>query len=77
MFVGASGDRRREAETLVALDDVSFAVPHGGGGPGAGPVGVRAGLEEYLPAPVFLKGEMARPASTLGSAAASSRRHRS
>jgi glycine dehydrogenase subunit 2 len=30
----------------------TFATPHGGGGPGAGPVGVSAGLEEYLPSPV-------------------------
>ncbi len=29
----------------------TFSTPHGGGGPGAGPVGVRAGLEEYLPNP--------------------------
>ena len=29
----------------------TFATPHGGGGPGAGPVGVRAGLEEFLPNP--------------------------
>lgn len=27
----------------------TFATPHGGGGPGAGPVGVRRGLEEFLP----------------------------
>ena len=29
----------------------SFSTPHGGGGPGAGPVGVRAGLEHLLPNP--------------------------
>ena len=29
----------------------TFSTPHGGGGPGAGPVGVRKGLEEFLPAP--------------------------
>ncbi len=29
----------------------TFATPHGGGGPGAGPVGVRAGLDQYLPGP--------------------------
>ncbi len=29
----------------------TFATPHGGGGPGAGPVGVRAGLERFLPEP--------------------------
>lgn len=29
----------------------TFATPHGGGGPGAGPVGVREVLEPYLPVP--------------------------
>ena len=29
----------------------TFSTPHGGGGPGAGPVGVRAELAEYLPGP--------------------------
>ncbi|MDE5687127.1 MAG: aminomethyl-transferring glycine dehydrogenase subunit GcvPB, partial [Paramuribaculum sp.] len=27
----------------------TFSTPHGGGGPGSGPVGVRAGLEKFLP----------------------------
>ena len=30
----------------------TFATPHGGGGPGAGPVGVREGLERFLPRPL-------------------------
>lgn len=29
----------------------TFSTPHGGGGPGSGPVGVRKGLEAYLPNP--------------------------
>ena len=29
----------------------TFSTPHGGGGPGSGPVGVRAGLEPFLPTP--------------------------
>jgi glycine dehydrogenase subunit 2 len=29
----------------------TFSTPHGGGGPGSGPVGVRDGLEKYLPGP--------------------------
>lgn len=29
----------------------TFATPHGGGGPGAGPVGVKRRLEEFLPVP--------------------------
>ncbi len=30
----------------------TFATPHGGGGPGAGPVGVMRRLEKFLPVPV-------------------------
>ncbi|MCC6791102.1 MAG: aminomethyl-transferring glycine dehydrogenase subunit GcvPB [Thermomicrobiales bacterium] len=33
----------------------TFSTPHGGGGPGSGPVGVRAGLEQYLPGPRIAK----------------------
>jgi glycine dehydrogenase subunit 2 len=33
----------------------TFSTPHGGGGPGSGPVGVRAGLEQFLPGPVVVK----------------------
>ncbi len=29
----------------------TFSTPHGGGGPGSGPVGVRKGLEPFLPTP--------------------------
>lgn len=35
----------------------TFATPHGGGGPGAGPVGVNRKLAEYLPVPVVSKGK--------------------
>ncbi len=33
----------------------TFTTPHGGGGPGAGPVGVKAHLEPFLPTPVVVK----------------------
>ncbi len=33
----------------------TFSTPHGGGGPGSGPVGVRAGLEQFLPKPRVVK----------------------
>ena len=33
----------------------TFSTPHGGGGPGSGPVGCKAFLEPYLPAPRFEK----------------------
>jgi glycine dehydrogenase subunit 2 len=35
----------------------TFSTPHGGGGPGSGPVGVRDGLEKYLPGPRVAKSE--------------------
>lgn len=31
----------------------TFSTPHGGGGPGSGPVGVRADLAKYLPEPMI------------------------
>jgi glycine dehydrogenase subunit 2 len=31
----------------------TFSTPHGGGGPGAGPVGVSSRLEDFLPGPVI------------------------
>lgn len=31
----------------------TFSTPHGGGGPGAGPVGVKAHLADYLPVPII------------------------
>jgi glycine dehydrogenase subunit 2 len=34
----------------------TFATPHGGGGPGAGPVGVAKHLEPHLPVPLVRKG---------------------
>jgi len=33
----------------------TFSTPHGGGGPGSGPVGVKAVLEPYLPLPRVVK----------------------
>ena len=33
----------------------TFATPHGSGGPGAGPVGVKANLAEFLPVPIIGK----------------------
>jgi glycine dehydrogenase subunit 2 len=35
----------------------TFSTPHGGGGPGSGPVGVVKHLVKYLPKPVVKKGE--------------------
>jgi glycine dehydrogenase subunit 2 len=33
----------------------TFSTPHGGGGPGAGPIAVRSDLEKFLPAPVIAR----------------------
>lgn len=33
----------------------TFSTPHGGGGPGAGPVGVKKILEPFLPTPIVIK----------------------
>lgn len=35
----------------------TFATPHGGGGPGAGPVAANARLKDYLPTPIVGKNE--------------------
>jgi glycine dehydrogenase subunit 2 len=35
----------------------TFSTPHGGGGPGAGPVGVKAHLKEFLPMPRIKRSE--------------------
>ncbi|HSV98429.1 MAG TPA: aminomethyl-transferring glycine dehydrogenase subunit GcvPB [Spirochaetota bacterium] len=35
----------------------TFSTPHGGGGPGSGPLGVSDELEPFLPVPVVLKGD--------------------
>ena len=37
----------------------TFSTPHGGGGPGSGPVGVREGLEKFLPNPRVSREEIA------------------
>jgi glycine dehydrogenase subunit 2 len=33
----------------------SFGTPHGGGGPGAGPVSVKENLADFLPSPIVVK----------------------
>lgn len=35
----------------------TFSTPHGGGGPGSGPVGVAEHLKDYLPVPVVIRKE--------------------
>jgi glycine dehydrogenase subunit 2 len=43
----------------------TFATPHGGGGPGAGPIGVSARLRDFLPGPV-VEMEAGQASSTAG-----------
>ncbi|MGQ9632081.1 MAG: aminomethyl-transferring glycine dehydrogenase subunit GcvPB [bacterium] len=33
----------------------TFSTPHGGGGPGAGPVGVKGNLADFLPSPIVVR----------------------
>ena len=44
----------------------TFSTPHGGGGPGSGPVGVAEHLTEYLPNPRVVKGEDGKFHITIG-----------
>jgi len=49
----------------------TFGTPHGGGGPGAGPIAVKAHLAPFLPAPVVRRTtsggyELARPEQSIG-----------
>jgi glycine dehydrogenase len=46
----------------------TFCIPHGGGGPGMGPIGVQAHLAPYLPGHVAKGGEGAVSAAPYGSA---------
>jgi glycine dehydrogenase len=46
----------------------TFCIPHGGGGPGVGPIGVKAHLARYLPGHVNEKGKHAVAAAPFGSA---------
>lgn len=46
----------------------TFAIPHGGGGPGMGPICVARHLAPHLPGHVFLKGDHAVSAAPYGSA---------
>jgi glycine dehydrogenase len=46
----------------------TFAIPHGGGGPGMGPICVAAHLAPFLPGHVFLSGTHAVSAAPYGSA---------
>src|SRR3989338_569329 len=48
----------------------TFSVPHGGGGPGAGPIGVKKHLAEFLPSPQIVKNgqnfKFQKPSKSIG-----------
>jgi len=48
----------------------TFSTPHGGGGPGSGPVCVKENLSDFLPAPIVAKGkegyQLAKPPKSIG-----------
>src|SRR5690606_31699939 len=46
----------------------TFCIPHGGGGPGIGPIGVKAHLAPFLPGHVALDTDGAVSAAPFGSA---------
>lgn len=46
----------------------TFAIPHGGGGPGMGPIGVKAHLADYLPGNPLIQNDGAVSAAQYGSA---------
>ena len=44
----------------------TFSTPHGGGGPGAGPIGVKNQLAPHLPVPVVVQRDSETPTRTYG-----------
>lgn len=54
-FVGIASPGKMGADALHINLHKTFSTPHGGGGPGAGPVAVSRLLEPYLPVPVVEK----------------------
>ncbi len=56
-LVGISRPGDMDVDVIHLNLHKTFSTPHGGGGPGAGPVGVKRELEPYLPVPVIDKKE--------------------
>lgn len=56
-LVGISRPGDMDVDVIHLNLHKTFSTPHGGGGPGAGPVGVKHELEPYLPVPVIEKKE--------------------
>ena len=56
-LVGVSRPGDMDVDVIHLNLHKTFSTPHGGGGPGAGPVGVKHELEPYLPVPVIEKSQ--------------------
>ena len=56
-FVGIARPGDMGIDVIHSNLHKTFSTPHGGGGPGAGPVGVAQSLIPYLPTPTVEKGE--------------------
>jgi glycine dehydrogenase subunit 2 len=56
-LVGESRPGDMDVDVIHLNLHKTFSTPHGGGGPGSGPVGVKKQLEPYLPIPVIEKRE--------------------
>jgi glycine dehydrogenase subunit 2 len=54
-LLGVAKPAHMGADVLQFNLHKTFSTPHGGGGPGAGPVGVRSLLEPYLPTPRLVR----------------------
>lgn len=54
-LVGISRPGDMDVDVLHLNLHKTFSTPHGGGGPGSGPVGVKRELEPYLPVPMIKK----------------------
>ena len=52
-FIGRARPGDMGVDVLHVNLHKTFSTPHGGGGPGAGPVGVKKHLEPYLPVPLI------------------------
>jgi glycine dehydrogenase len=48
----------------------TFAIPHGGGGPGMGPIGVAAHLAKFLPGHAVVAPAIAQPGTAIGAVSA-------
>ena len=71
-MVGLSRPARIGADVCHINLHKTFCIPHGGGGPGMGPIGVRAHLAPYLPDHPVVGGvnPVASPSGTVGTVSA-------